>query len=85
MKKAKEKKSHMSQSTQAFLLPFTVPVFLQHFLKILTSVKEEQITFIFLAELVTNITVTERERNGENAFPWDCFQIPELSGNEVVS
>lgn len=43
----------MSQTTQVFLLPFTVLVFLQHFLKILTSVKEEQITFRFLEELVT--------------------------------
>lgn len=34
MRKAKEnKKSHMSQTTQVFLFPFKVPVFLQHFLK----------------------------------------------------
>lgn len=54
--------SHMSQTTLVLLLPFTVPVFLQLFLKIFTSIKEEQITFRFLEELVTNITVTEREK-----------------------
>lgn len=66
-----------------FLLQYHV--FHQQVLKILTSVKEEQITFRFLAELVINITATERERNGENLFQCDCFQIPELRGNELVS